>query len=169
MPTLIEISEDLLQLEEALENCDGDEDAAGLVDQWLAACALEAEKLDHYAALITELEKRAEARKAEAKRLADRARVDTNRSAFLKERLKVHFLRHGRKVVETRRYRITHALNGGLLPLLLDVEAEALPEAYRVEIVEHRPNLEALRAALDASEPLAFARYGERGSAIRIR
>ena len=62
---------------------------------------------------MTEPERRAAGREAGAKRLRERAKVDEDRAQFLKERLKEHFLRHGKETVETRRYRITHAMNGG--------------------------------------------------------
>ena len=151
-------------------------DAAGdLVNQWLALCQMEAEKLDGYAALIRELELRAEARKAEAQRILERAKADESKAAFLKERLKEHLFRHGRKSIETARFRITHAAHGGRLPVLLSVDPEHLPAPYRVEQVRYKADLEALRAALDAhgeitdGEGQVLVRYGERGSSIRIR
>lgn len=169
MATLLDISNELLTLEAQLEQLGGDVDTAGsLVDEWLDACARQREKLDNYAALIRELELRAEVRKAEARRLAERAKQDAEQAAFLKERLRQHFIQHNIQSIETERFRISHARNGGLLPLILDVNPEELPEPYRVTEVRHKANIDAIRAALDAGETLTFARYGERGSSIRI-
>ncbi|HET6569500.1 MAG TPA: siphovirus Gp157 family protein [Rhodothermales bacterium] len=169
MATLLEISNELLTLEARLEELGGDvEEAGGLVDHWLAACERQREKLDNYAALVRDLELRAEARKTESRRLAERARQDAERAAFLKERLKHHFVRHGIQSMDTTRFRITHARNGGLLPLLLDVDPETLPEPYRLTDVRYKADAEAIRAALEAGEPLTFARFGERSTSIRI-
>lgn len=133
------------------------------------------QKLDHYAALIRELEARAEVRKAESQRLADRARIDADRASFLKDRLRHFFLGHGLKTVETRRYRITLAGNGGRNPILLRVPPESLPEVFRSEIVTVKANLDDIRAYLEAGGVLqdgdgnVMAELGERGSSIRIR
>jgi hypothetical protein len=95
--------------------------------------------------------------------------------AFLREYLRQHFERHGRKTVETRRFRITHATNSGVLPVLVDVQADLLPEAYRKAYIRYSPDLDTLREALDRSLEVTdaagrtVARYGERGSSIRIR
>jgi chromosome segregation ATPase len=169
MPTLLDISNELLDLEAQLEAVGGDVDAAGtIVDDWLAACEKQREKLDNYAALVRELELRAEARKLEARRLADRAKRDEQQATFLKERLREHFIRHDLQTLETPRFKISHVRNGGLLPILLALDAEALPETFRITELRCRANLDAIRAALDAGEALEFASYGERGSSIRI-
>lgn len=169
MPTLLDISNELLDLEQQLEALGGDVDAAGTaVDDWLAACEKQRDKLDNYAALIRELELRADARKAEARRLAERAKRDEEQAGFLKERLKAHFIRHTLKSIDTPRFRISHVRNGGLLPVLMNLEVESLPDSYRVTELRHRANLDAIRTALDTGEMLPFAHYGERGSSIRI-
>lgn len=169
MATLLDISNELQVLEARLEDLGGDVEAGGsLVDAWLDASARQREKLDNYAALIRELELRAEARKLEARRLAERARRDAEQAGFLKERLRHHFIQHSIQSIETERFRISHARNGGHLPLQIDADPEELPEPYRVAEVRYKANLDAIRAALDAGEALTFARYGERGTSIRI-
>ena len=78
--TLLDITEDLRALDALLEEFGGDisEPAAeAAVSQWVAE--LEANlgrKAEGYAALISELDARVEFRRSEARRLAERAKVD---------------------------------------------------------------------------------------------
>lgn len=171
--TLHDISEDLLALEAMLEDLGGDvtdDDVAAFLDDWFErATADRDKKIDNYAALILELETRAEVRRAEAKRLADKAKRDEDRARYLKERLQVFYETHGLSKLETPRFTVSLARNGGRLPLLLDLDPEQLPASYRSERVTYTPDQEAIRAALDAGEVLAFARYGDRGQSLRIR
>ena len=174
MPTLIDISAELLALNDALDALDGDsEQQTEELYAWfteLLEDATEARnrKLDNYAALITELEARAEIRKQEAKRLTDRARVDSNRAASLKMMLQEFFACHDLKSVETARYKLTLASNGGKAPLIVDDEFVLdLPDEYLEWSAE--PDRAKIRAALEAGEVLTFARLGERGQSMRIK
>jgi hypothetical protein len=138
------------------------------VIQWFEQLGEERDqKLDNYAALIADMEARAQVRRDEAKRLVDRARIDENKVALLKERLRIFFESHGLKTVETTRYRLTLAQNGGKLPLLVDVSVDDLPEEY-IRLTKATA-LDAIRADLEAGKELPFARFGERGSSIRIK
>lgn len=75
---------------------------------------------------------------------------------------------HTLRTVETDRYRITLARNGGKAPLLVDeVPIENLPAAFVRTTVE--VNKEAIREALENGEVLEFARLGERAQSIRIK
>lgn len=56
--------------------------------------------------------------------------------------------------------------NGGLLPLIVDEDAE-IPDRFKKIIYETDNTL--IRKALDSGEELPFARYGERGKGIRIK
>lgn len=56
--------------------------------------------------------------------------------------------------------------NGGLLPLIVDEDAE-IPDRFKKIIYETDNSL--IRKALDNGEDLPFARYGERGKGIRIK
>lgn len=171
MATLIEISQELIELAQQLDETDGDLDA--LVEAWLTALLDQTteqrdQKLDNYASYITELETRAQVRKAEAQRLTDRARVDENRAKWLKSRLQWFFEQHGLKTVETARYRLTLARNGGKAPLIVD-EDKILPTQLPVRFQSVDFNHGAIREALEAGESLPFARLGERGQSIRIK
>ncbi len=169
--TLYEISQDLLGLYEHMETLGGDVSSPEVeqaIDAWFAALGQERDdKLDNYAALIQELETRAQVRKDEAKRLADRARRDAEHAAYLKGRLLGFFEQHGMKTVETRRYRLTMQRSGGKAPVVLKTDdPESLPEAFqRVRI---SADLNAIREALEHGETLDFAELGERSAYIRI-
>jgi Siphovirus Gp157 len=167
--TLFDISQDLHGLADRLDNLEGDDEAqVEAIIQWFEQLGEERDqKLDNYAALIADMEARAQVRRDEAKRLVDRARMDENKASLLKERLRVFFESHGLKTVETSRYRLTLAQNGGKLPLLVDVPVESLPDEY-IRFTK-TPALDAIRADLEIGKELPFARFGERGSNIRIK
>lgn len=167
--TLFDISQDLHGLAEQLDNLEGnDEGQTEAVIHWFEELGEERDqKLDNYAALIADIDTRAQVRRDEAKRLVDRARIDENKAALLKERLRLFFESHGLKTLETSRYRLTLAQNGGKLPLLVDVSVEGLPEEYIR--LSKAPALGTIRADLEAGKELPFARFGERGSSIRIK
>ena len=169
--TLYDISQDLLDLYETIQDLGGDvssPDVEQAIDQWFEELAEERDaKLDNYAALISELEARAEARRAESRRLAARARQDEEQADYLKGRLMYFFEKHGLKTVETLRYRLTLQRSGGRAPVVLHTDdASTLPEAF--QRVKVRPDLNAIREALERGEELDFAELGERGYFVRI-
>ncbi|HEY9852809.1 MAG TPA: siphovirus Gp157 family protein [Leptolyngbyaceae cyanobacterium] len=169
--TLFNISDELSQLNVLLDELDGDdEESKQLITDYLEQLGEERDrKLDNYAALIAELEAKAEVRKAEAKRLANLAASDEKKAQMLKERLKWFFETNSLKTVETSRYKLSLAKSGGKPPLILDdsVSATELPEKFQKVSVE--VDKTAIRAALEAGEDLDFARLGDRSSNIRIR
>ncbi len=120
-------------------------------------------------ALIAEMSARAEVRKAEAKRLSELAAVDEKRARLLKERLKWFFETHNLKAVETARYRLSVAKNGGKAPLILNdgITPTQLPERFVKVSID--PDTTAIREALEAGEQLDFATLGDRGTSLRIK
>lgn len=169
--TLLEISEDLLELEEQLDLAGGDvTDNEQLLDTYLHAVGDRDTKLDNYAALIKEVVARANTRKEEAKRMQELSRLDQQKADFLKERMRQFFITHDLKTVHTKRFRLTHAGNGGLAPLLFHCSAEDLPEHLRRTKVTYQPDGDEIRKRLEAGEDLSdYAEIGERGSSIRIK
>ncbi len=170
MRTLFNISEDIEHLNGLLDDLSDDIQQQELLNQWFETLGTERDrKLDGYAAAIAEMQARAEVRKAEAKRLMELAAVDENRARLLKERLKWFFETHKLKTVETPRYRLSLAKNGGRSPLILKDELlpQELPE--RFQQVSVSPNTTAIRAALEAGEELDFAQLGERGTSLKIK
>jgi hypothetical protein len=139
MTTLLEISHDLLTLRQTLDElAESPDDQNTRLNDWLVD-AFEAKvkerdrMLDNYAGLIAELEHRSTACKAEAERLSHRADVDKALADRLRQRLKDIFGLNGLKTLETDRYRLTVANNGGKRPLIMDggVLPTQLPKAFQ--------------------------------------
>jgi hypothetical protein len=97
------------------------------------------------------------------------AQADENRAKLLKQRLQWFFETHNLKSVETARYKLSLAKNGGKAPLILDenVPATQLPERFRRVSID--ADIIAIRQALEAGEQLGFAQLGDRGQSLRIR
>jgi hypothetical protein len=93
--------------------------------------------------------------------------VDSNAVKRLKDRLQAFFESHDIRKVETPRFRVSLAANGGKLPVVLDCPEENVPEDYtkvRVEV-----DKTAIREAIEAGRVLDFAHLGERGRHLSIR
>jgi hypothetical protein len=169
--TLREISADLHALEELLTEVGGDladEDVELAIDAWLEETGKATrDKVDNYCGLIRELEIRRNARQAEARRLQDRANVDSAAIDRLKRHLLAFFDAHDIKTIETARFRVTAAENGGVLPLTITAPVEQIPDEF-VEFVR-KPMNSVIRELLEAGEQLPFAELGERGKSIRIK
>jgi hypothetical protein len=178
MPTLYEISEDLLRLKAYMEELGGDvtdEDVEREVTAWFESANLDLDtKVDNYCALIKELEARAATRKAAAqaayeeyKRAQQLEQRDLSEASRLKYRLVEFFQLHGMKSLETRRFRPAVERNGGKLPLYVNANPEDLPDEFCV--IKREVNNEAIRSVLEKGEELEFAILGERGVHLRIR
>ena len=168
--SLFSISDDIEKLNELLDDCGDDAQQQELIAQWFEQLGAERDtKLDAYAALITEMLARAEVRKAEAKRLQELAAADENRAKLLKDRLKSFFDTHNIRTVETARYKLSLAKNGGKAPLILKdgLSPTELPEQFQKVSID--PNTAAIREALERGEKLEWAQLGERGTSMRIK
>lgn len=167
--TLFNISDDLEKLNELLDETGDDTQQQELISQWFSLLGEERDrKLDAYAALIAEMQARAEVRKAEAKRMMELAATDENRAKLLKDRLKLFFEKHELKTLETARYKLSIAKNS-TRPLIVNpnVAIAQLPEEYKKVSVEL--DTAAVREALKQGVDLDFAQLGEAGTHIRIR
>lgn len=84
--SLFTISDDLEKLNELLDECSDDAQQQELIGSWFEQLGEERDhKLDGYAALITEMQARAEVRKTEAKRMMELAASDEDRAKLLKQ------------------------------------------------------------------------------------
>lgn len=166
--TLLDISDDVLALEELLESVGGDvsdPEVDAAVNGWLDEIGSDLEsKVDNYVALIAELKARSDIRREEAKRLKARAEIDSSNADFLKQRLVWAMQRMDRPIVETERYRVSVAKNGGLQPLEI---AGDVPPEFRKIVSE--PDNHAIRTALLEGRELSFARLLPRGERLSIR
>ena len=125
------------------------------------------DKADDYAALIQSLNLRAEARKAEAARMRQLAETDMALADRLKQRLKEAMESVGRLKLDTPRFKLVVAGNGGRQPLEVAVEPTALAPQYQAVKVE--ANKEAIRAALEAGTAVPGCTLLPRGTSLRIR
>lgn len=168
MGTLYTISADLAAIEAILDEAEGDITGhEEIIEKWLEeAEGARDEKLDRYASLIRECESRAEARRAEAKRLTERARVDESKAEGLKRTLKWFFEAHELKRVETPRFKLTLAKNGGRAGVELLAPPDDLPAEF--VRIKREADVDAIRAELEAGKFLPFATLKERGHSIRI-
>jgi len=121
--------------------------------------------IDDVLALVRDIEIRAEARKAEAKRIADRARRDEAVAAWFKNQVLRVMQSEGMKKVETTRFRATVAMPGGkpALELIGDVP----PEYVEQEII-HVTDKDKIRTELESGKVLPFARLVEKQPYLRI-
>jgi hypothetical protein len=171
--TLYNIADDLRALESILLEAGGDissPEALAAVEAWEVELETNlGSKIDNYCALISEIEARSSARKAEADRLADLARVDENAAKALRERLKFVFESRSLPTMQTERFRVSLARNGGKAPLDIRVGPDELPAwaVKRKTVVE--TDKDAIRARLEAGESLPFANLMERGSRLVIK
>ena len=166
--TLLDISDDLRALDDLLFEVGGDLSDPRVqqaVDGWFAELSKDLDgKVDNYAALIKEMEGRAALRAEEAHRLSNRARIDGESAKWLKNRLKGVLEERGVKKLETRRFRVSIAGNGGKQPMQVDPE---VPSSFTRTILE--TDHDAIRGALEAGENLAFARLLPRGTHLSIK
>jgi hypothetical protein len=173
MSTLYEINHDINDLENQLEELDlnnaSQDEHNAFIERWLCLEGQLHNKLDNYGIYIRELEARAEMRKAEAKRLQERATVDENKAKALKESLLYVFTARDLKKIETKRFSFSRTKNGGKAPVVLDeqIPISEIPPEYQTVIVQI--SKETVRKALESGQELPFARLGERGENIRIK
>ena len=167
--TLFEINEEIFGLNALLDEVEGDdEQQKAILENYASSLQDDLEKkLDNICAFASELDARALARKNEAERLLQRSKVDANKAVRLKEMLKWFFASHELKTYETTRYRITLAMNGGKLPLLVD--PELLSEEYINEVISYVPDTDLIRGLLESGQEVPGAMLGERGCSIRIK
>lgn len=122
------------------------------------------DKADGYAKIIKELEVRRDARKAEAKRLTDSAKVFENRVNTLKQNLFNAMKQTGKTKFATDLFTFNIAKNGGKQPLTIDGD---VPDEYK-KIIKENDN-EKIRADLEAGKELPFAHLEPRGESLRIK
>ncbi len=156
---LFAITDDMLRLEELFERQEDGGLAAGELDEamekYLAGLELEeAVKLEGCAAVVRQWEMEEAAAKAEAELYAMKARARAARVAWMKNRVKAHLTKTGRRKVTTSTGRtITVQANGGRPGLTIDpVTVELLPSRFTETVVQ--PDRAAIRAALDKTREL---------------
>lgn len=170
MQSLFDISEDMQALDDLLFEMGGDvtdEASMKTVEAFIAELKANFEaKADNYAALITTMQKRAQVRLEEAERLRQRANIDSKAADYLKAKLKMVMEEKGLKKLETARFRISVAGNGGLAPLKIYDES-LIPQVY-FDLVPHI-NMQRIREAIDHEQDVPGADIEPRGTHLRIK
>jgi len=171
--TLYEISADLAALESILlENAGdiSDPAATAAFEEWERELSSDLiGKVDRYVGLITEMEARAEARQTEAERLQVLSDLDRKAAKSLRERLLQVMESRGIPPLQTPRFRVSIAKNGGKRPLDIRCGLDELPVwAVKRETVV-TANKDAIRERLESGEVLPFASLMERGNRLAIK
>jgi hypothetical protein len=175
--TLYELSNDLTDLELALEDMDlTDEQQQEAIAIYLAGSAGDElkVKIGNYVGLMRECEARSEARAKEAALISKGAHTYSNMAKRLKSSLCEFMDAHNYSKFETDRYTVVLQANGGVAPLIVpeNLDASTLPEVFRV--VTYQPNTAAIREALESGTPtpeyiLCGITLGKRGKHLRVR
>ncbi len=170
--TLLEISKDMHALDDLLYELGGDlnnPQVAEAVKAWFAELDTNmSNKVDNYAAYITDLLARAATRKQESVRLAERARIDESTAGFLKGRLMEALRDRGVKRMDTARYRVSVAGNGGLQPMEIE-DPDAVPTKYRQCVPEKWvPDTKAIHLALSLGFSVPGCVLKPRGTHLKI-
>jgi hypothetical protein len=124
-------------------------------------------KADDYAALIRSLELRSAARVAEARRIKGLADADDALADRLKERLKAAMEASGKTKLDTARFKLSVAGNGGKAPLEVTADAASLPPEFQTVSVTF--NRDAIRTALEGGAVIPGCTILPRGTSLRIR
>lgn len=122
------------------------------------------DKADNYAKIIKELEAKQNARKEEAKRLTESAKIFENRVKALKSNLFNSMKATGKTKFATDLFSFNIAKNGGKQTLTIDGE---VPEEYTKAVIEN--DTDKIRQALENGEKLTFAHLEPRGESLRIK
>ena len=122
------------------------------------------DKADNYAKIIAELEAKANARKNEAKRLTESARIYENRIKTLKNNLFNSMKTINKTKFSTDLFNFSIVKNGGKQPLKID---GIVPDEYKKTILED--DTDKIRAFLEAGNELSFAHLEERSESLRIK
>lgn len=165
MSTLYELTESLAELQEMLEQGEYDEQA--LNDTIEAVDLAFEDKADGYAMIIRNMQGAVDVLKGEEKRLADRRKTFEAGIKRLKDTLQASMIAADKRKFKTDLFSFGIQKNGGALPVVVDVETDALPDEL-VQIVE-KPDLKAIAAYIESTGDLSYAHFGERGESLRIR
>ena len=171
MPTLYDITSDMRAIDQLLDECGGDvsdERVLQAIENWIAELDTNLrDKVDGYAAYVSELLAKAAARRAESKRLATLAKYNENAAERLKERLMWALQERDIKKVETPRYVVSWQNAGGKVGLDVQIPAEQLPMKYQK--IEYSPANDSIRNDLEQGIEIEGCTLTERGTVLRIR
>ena len=122
------------------------------------------DKADGYAKIIKELEAKENARKEEAKRLTDSAKILKNRINYLKQNLFNSMKTTGKTKFSTDLFNFSIVGNGGKQALTINGD---VPEEYTKTVIEN--DTDKIRQVLENGKILPFAYLEPRGESLRIK
>ena len=169
MATLYKISDDMMAFNALIEEVDGDVSGAeDIIEQWFKENKDQlAAKADAYVAIMKDFVMRADAKKAEAKRLSEEAKFDLNKAKSLKGRLQQFMDLHDIKEIKTDLHILKTQANGGKTPIEFTVDPkldpETIPERFRDHEMVITVNQMSLRAYLDLHKDVDFREVLEMG------
>lgn len=139
------------------------------LEQQIDALALKADSLpeavDDLLCVIKEVEIRAEARKAEAERLKQRAKRDEAVAGWFRTQILRVMQSQGKTKMETKHWRLSVAMPGGKPAMEI---TDTVPTEWQMEKVEIIPDKESIRSALEQGKVLGFARLVPKEPYLRI-
>lgn len=124
-------------------------------------------KAENYAKIMRNMAGEIEQLKAEEQRLSARRKSLEANEERLKKALYEAMKSTGKEKFKTPLFSFNIAKNGGKLPVILDVDADALPT--KLTVIQRKPNLDVIRELLESGKKTKYAHLGERGESLRIR
>jgi len=166
MTSIFDLQDELLHLRHVLEmESEGEINPA--LAEWLTSKEDELErKVEGYCSVIGELEAMADARKIEARRIADLGTVDANKAHRMREVLREVFQKLSIPRMETTRYKLRLQNAGGKQRITVD-PFETVPNEFTKTMVE--PDLDKVRQVLEAGQSLPFATLVPRSQVLIIK
>jgi len=168
--TLYDITESIAALAELIDarpddhspEAEDEQHVDALLDEFLGK--LLPEKVDGYCKMIESIKAAATAKRAEARRLVERARVHENTVSRMVDRLKDGMLAIDRQAIDTDLFRVTVQASP---PSVVITDEQAIP----AEFVVHTPkvNKSLLKAVLKAGNDVPGATLAEGNTHLRIK
>lgn len=124
-------------------------------------------KAENYAKIIRNLEASVSSIELEEKRLTARKNTLKNSIAQLKNNLQEAMITTGKRKFKTDLFTFNIQKNGGVIPVIVDVDVSDLPDNL-VTIIE-KPNLAAIGKYIEETGDVTYAHFGERGESLRIK
>ena len=160
--TLYDLTADYLELQEMMEDDISDE---ALLYSMESIEGLYEDKIDGYAAVIRTLEAEVTAYKEESDRMANKAKVIRNNIARMKKAIQESMMQTGIRKIKGKRFTVAIQKNGGKAPFVLTWDN---PNTLPDNLVERKPNIEAIRAVAEKGDT-TYGYIAERGESLRIK
>lgn len=166
MSRLYEITGELLTLQEMLEDDLEDEVLADTLEAVTGEYEI---KLEAYCKVIKNLEADIDALKCEADRLNTKRKTLENNIDRLKKAMFDSMKVTNTAKVKGTLFTVAIQKNGGKIPVIPGPDADTSKLPDNLVIVTEKPNLDAIREALEAGKTVTGYSLGERGESLRIK